>query len=843
MIASEGKWYQWLTPDHPEIGLFEGGGYYPEDIYRPSFNSIMRGGTEFDVVGREAMIKGIYQQEDIRTFEDATPEGVYYENYEFFVDPMEPVYHSLDVQWYVDDVAVSGASGTTFNPASLDLALGEHTIRVDVVDNTDMVRDEEARAEYLTDSREWTFRRFVTTADDEDGTNLFDLSLREAIAIAGNETAHPGLDTIYFAPWLDEITLDDEIVIDSDVSIFGLGVENLAIDGQGNGRVFNVASGSTVTVNDLTITGGDSGIGNGGGILTAGDLTLGNVAVEGNMASNGGGIYSVGSLALNNVVVRGNTASYGGAIYQSGGSLTVTQSTIANNTNITLGGGLFTSTASVLIEDSTIDNNSAVAAGGIYSFDSDVSILNSTISTNTAVGGFGGLYFNGTSGGNSATLINATVANNNAGTGQGGGIYSQSAAYPIVLYGTIVAENYNSSGASDVYGTFDDDSSYNLIGAITGSTNLADGTTLSGTSGSPLDPELVVLGDYGGPTRTHALLSTSPAIDHGSTTVAAIAGILQDQRGYMRYFDDPVHVGTDGSIDIGAMEYSVARVENVTIGSVVSNGTVPAFSFDTVDGSEEQLRTIPVGAPDQISVRFTKEVAIPLSTQSDVSEILIALNRVVELPGVLGFIGPMEANDFIATWTLDAPLEAAQYLLRLSDSIVDNQGDALDGEWTNPASILSSVSSSTFPSGNRVKGGDFEFVFTVLPGDLNRDNVVNGLDIDPFVDVLVDPGSYDPGIVSLADLNQDGASNGFDIELMAPWVVEGPQFANLLILSDFDNDFDVDDLGTGNDEDEFWALFNAEDDDADLNGDTVFDQDDIDAFYEQLGFGIELSVV
>ena len=55
-----------------------------------------------------------------------------------------------------------------------------------------------------------------------------------------------------------------------------------------------------------------------------------------------------------------------------------------------------------------------------------------------------------------------------------------------------------------------------------------------------------------------------------------------------------------------------------------------------------------------------------------------------------------------------------------------------------------------------------------LLGDVNLDEAVNGLDVEPFVDVLV------TGVFQAeADMNQDGAVNGLDVDLFADAVVAG----------------------------------------------------------------------
>ena len=52
---------------------------------------------------------------------------------------------------------------------------------------------------------------------------------------------------------------------------------------------------------------------------------------------------------------------------------------------------------------------------------------------------------------------------------------------------------------------------------------------------------------------------------------------------------------------------------------------------------------------------------------------------------------------------------------------VKRAGNALDGEWTDGV--------STYPSGNGIAGGNFEFHFNVLGGDVNADDKVDNSDM------------------------------------------------------------------------------------------------------------------
>ncbi len=134
----------------------------------------------------------------------------------------------------------------------------------------------------------------VVTNNDDSGSG----SLRQAIAVANSG------DTITFSRSLrgQTITLTSgELDITKSLAIDGPGASQLAVSGGGNSEVFDVASGSTVTISGLTITGGTAV--QGGGISNAGSLTLDGDVVTGNRAAGpaattvgiGGGIYNAGT--------------------------------------------------------------------------------------------------------------------------------------------------------------------------------------------------------------------------------------------------------------------------------------------------------------------------------------------------------------------------------------------------------------------------------------------------------------------------------------------------------------------------------------------------------------------
>ncbi len=130
--------------------------------------------------------------------------------------------------------------------------------------------------------------------------------------------------------------------------IVGAGAGQTSIDASTlHNSVFNVASGGTLTLEDVTIKGGSAA--QGGGIDNAGDLTIEDSTLTGNTAQGtssshtgeGGAIYNAGTLEVENSTLSNNDAQgysgfqngagEGGAIYNAG-TLTLMNNTLSGNT-------------------------------------------------------------------------------------------------------------------------------------------------------------------------------------------------------------------------------------------------------------------------------------------------------------------------------------------------------------------------------------------------------------------------------------------------------------------------------------------------------------------------------
>jgi hypothetical protein len=234
-------------------------------------------------------------------------------------------------------------------------------------------------------------------------TNLNDSgagSLRFELARARNG------DTVAFDSGLQgTITLTSgELQVGRSVAIQGPGADLLSVSGNHASRVFEILPGADAAISGLTVTGGvgnpagaqvTRGIGGGiavdpgAGLTLTGSVVTGNVAnaasatgpYAGIVAALGGGIASFGKLTLSGDVIQGNTAN-------TGSSLGVIGARVSS-----AGGGIYNGVEPLTITNTTVADNTANAGsssfitdaqgGGIYTA-GPLSLLRVTVSGNTA---------------------------------------------------------------------------------------------------------------------------------------------------------------------------------------------------------------------------------------------------------------------------------------------------------------------------------------------------------------------------------------------------------------------------------------------------------------------------
>jgi predicted outer membrane repeat protein len=261
----------------------------------------------------------------------------------------------------------------------------------------------------------------------------------------------------------------------------------------------------------------------GAGLLTVQNLTI----TGGNIGGDGGGIAAFRGLTLLNSTVTGNTATVGCGGVNANGTVTVTNSTITNNTATEFGGGICGS-GSMTVTNSTITNNTANGAPGSGGIEG------------------GGIEFSG-----NVTLVYVTDVNNTAKLAGGGSNVDLNNGGRLTSFASVVAiplglgtNCANMTGTTSHGFNFSDDASSSV------SCHFNDPTDRVGSTDNP---NLGGLANNGGSTQTLLPQSGSPLIDAIPNAHCQDQGaITTDQRGLAR----PSPSG--GSCDIGAVEVQQA---------------------------------------------------------------------------------------------------------------------------------------------------------------------------------------------------------------------------------------------------------------------------------------------
>ena len=540
-----------------------------------------------------------------------------------------------------------------------------------------------------------------TDANSGGGGNAGDL--RYAIENVGNG------ETITFnIVGNDVITITSELGITESMTINGYNAatgNNVTVQvtapGTSTWRVFNInASGETVTIENMTIKGGDiSGF-------------------EQQTAGYGGGIFVRGDLSLDDVTVSGSKAYLGGGIYEYAGTTTITNSTITSNTANNGGGIFISSNAAVIISGSTISSNSANHSmgkgGGILAVGGTFSITSSTVSGNTANRTGGGIRIDGSA----VTIVNSTIANNHsdnnnsgtAGLKDGGGIYL--AGGTLDIRNTIIANNYEGSGTTtgnDYYyaaGTLTDNG-FNVVENQAGASNQFGSTNnLLNTDPTGLASSLTYEGGFTEVLKVSAGNIASGNI--GSTTE------ITDQRGYYR---------TSSAITRGAYQYNGIVAKNGSgtswtgssdVYSTIQSAVDAAFSGNTVVLAETAILIENDGTDIEVDIAesLTIEGAGATSTTVRVATPGVTASRVFNIDATGKTINisniTMKGGDISGEGTnlngYGGGISVAAGTLNLNGVIVSGSiAYTGGGIYNDEGATISSISACTI-SGNEANG-------------------------------------------------------------------------------------------------------------------------------------------
>ena len=387
-------------------------------------------------------------------------------------------------------------------------------------------------------------------------------SLREAVIAANTNTASgatagecpagSGNDTINLSNGTYQLTIDivgtdtpvtGDLDIDSELSIQGSTAGNTIVDSNVYDRIIEITSSGKATISNLWIQGGQENGYSGGGIMNSGQLTLTkslfianlssssggglfnsigatallkNVSFGNNISSNGAGIQNSGTILLDHVSLDFGTASGIGGGIANQGYATLQDVNVSFNTAEVNGGGISNSGIITLTRVTSNDNTVTNGNGGGFWNNSLFSLVNVTLSGNQANNGLGGGYFQSSAGG---SFTNVTIANNTAGLG--GGLYA--VVTGLSMRNTLVVDNPLGGNCRVDTGTV------TSLGNNLSSDNTCNlAFNQASDQNNITNPKVGPLANHGGATETHALLTGSLAIDHGSNT-----GCPEfDQRGF-----------------------------------------------------------------------------------------------------------------------------------------------------------------------------------------------------------------------------------------------------------------------------------------------------------------------
>ena len=297
-----------------------------------------------------------------------------------------------------------------------------------------------------------TIAEAVSQVWDDGSTKTLDFTINISGSISGNQTI------------ANTVTNAKSITLLGDAN-----ATKKELNAGNSGTVLTISSTVLITIQNLTITGGNK-TGDGGGINMQADnakltLTEGAVITANNSSGNGGGIYfggasgKVGLLKMNSTAsISGNTATgNGGGLYMSYANLCMSGTAMIGDT-----------TASVAMSDAK--SNSAANGGGVYCSDGQIWLGYSAASTsstsaltagygvcrNYASGSGGGIYNHMSSFANNRSVvylntgsISFNQANSSSSSGNGGGIFNENS---IHMSGGEIKGNYSYAGAG-IYNT------------------------------------------------------------------------------------------------------------------------------------------------------------------------------------------------------------------------------------------------------------------------------------------------------------------------------------------------------------------------------------------------------
>ncbi|MGD0084175.1 MAG: Ig-like domain repeat protein [Acidimicrobiales bacterium] len=328
------------------------------------------------------------------------------------------------------------------------------------------------------------------------------------------------------------------------ITINGGGSNVVLAPGASAMRLFEVASSGSLTLNDVSLTGGDdqSGVG-GGAVYNDGTATLTDVTLSGDRAATGSGdaVVNEGTMTIiggkvvddrgdlgeavisgGNLTVSGTTFihDYSGSILDDGGLLSVTDATFTVDQAFEAISVVLVTGGSATIADSTFTKNESLF-GAVTAYGGSVVLVDDTLVENLGYFGAGGV------GAIASTLdvTDSTLADNeNEGDFYPGSAVSAIGGGTVNLAGDLLATRH-----PDPYGECGTDGEPASV-VLDGGYNYSDDSSCGFTQvTSPvvagLRHDLGILASNGGPVETVAERTGSPTIGVVPSTATDVNGL------------------------------------------------------------------------------------------------------------------------------------------------------------------------------------------------------------------------------------------------------------------------------------------------------------------------------
>lgn len=473
------------------------------------------------------------------------------------------------------NVPLTGVTVTSINAVYYSVNLGNLTgeagnYALTLIATGSGIRDTDFSLLVTGGSTAWTVDNAATSLLDTPDTNLGD---GLAVDVAGNKTlraavmesnASPGTDVIVLGSGTYKLTragrfednsLFGDLDIKGNLTIRGVSATATIIDAALLDRVFHVFPGASLTLENLTVRGGE--------------------------AFDGGGIFNEPGLAGTPPTIPAIP----------GGSVTLRHVNVIQNEAYNQGGGIYNAGTLTVVGSSISENRAGSRGGGVNNLGT-TSYLNTTISSNVAVSRGGGLFNENSAG---STLTNVSLIANRS-SSRGGGLASESSASArignSILERNVVETKVagtNATIARDMFGGVISQG-FNTIQVLDSKfiTGASAGLLVSDRFGRDTTATSVPLPDFtnvlqygqGNGVGFHSLKPNAGAVDAGSNAlypVTPIAGQL-DAIGNPRLIDgnaDGVHI-----IDLGAVEYLVNKPSANFVANPNPAGLNELISFD-----------------------------------------------------------------------------------------------------------------------------------------------------------------------------------------------------------------------------------------------------------------------